>query len=179
MPLPLSSLLALAAALDRAALADELQAAPPQAEPSDVPDSAMCYEPMAIEGDAVFACPVCGARTTWDGVLAARVLELTEAVRAAQAALPPPTADLAVEIDASGLCRRCNPDGAPDLALVVRRAGQPAHRTQDLSADDLRLVVAFLADARAPTEKLAALPQAQAARTVALLGLAPPAGAAP
>jgi len=179
MPLPLSTLLALAASMDRAALADELHAAPPEAAPPAIPPSAMCYEPLPPEGEPVHVCPVCGARTEWEGPQAELASLLIEQAREIQVFLPRPHPALTVELDATALCRHCRPDAWPALALVVRWTDGRTVRTEGVVSADASLLATLLAVSKNPAEGVDALSPPQAARARTLLGLPTPPGAAP
>ncbi|HEY3321150.1 MAG TPA: hypothetical protein VGP72_11840 [Planctomycetota bacterium] len=122
-----------------------------QSKPPDNPMVvAMCYK-VGVRNDIVeFVCTKCGEKTTYPrpkrwwqyqslgDIDAAYALE---ACRRVAHSLP----SSQVELDDSQFCRNCCPGVRnPKLVLVVHFANDQAHRFEGLTAEDLRVIHAFL-----------------------------------
>jgi len=127
---------------DIAARLKKLADAPP---PKELSMGAMCYEMMAPPERAEYVCPDCGEKTLYanatDGRGIPEFISWTlpacrESVRKIR--------DLAVTLDESAYCAKCSPDAkTPRLALVVKYPDGSEHRTENVTARDLTLLVEF------------------------------------
>jgi len=132
-----------AGALSREQIAARLRELAASPSPTELAMGAMCYGPPGPIGSADYVCPKCGDRTTWTDPGATWALTSTvTAARRYVAEIP----DRGVELDESAFCKHCRPDVTePGIALVVHIDGEAeARRDENVSPDDVRLVVEFL-----------------------------------
>ena len=132
------------ARLDRQQVRELLRRIATTAPPAKRKMGAMCYDMAGPSLRAEYVCPTCGERTLYEKE-ATRVVqfELTECRRAyAELRM---IAGEAIVFDESQFCRKCQPDvKKPSLALRVAFEDQQTCITENVTADDLRLLREFL-----------------------------------
>ncbi len=134
----------------RADIAARLAAIARDPAPTDLAEGAMCYDSVGPPVRAEYVCPTCGEKTLYasipdpsrrvsrGGMEADACRRLLSEVRG-----------LKVRLDESELCEKCRPGVAsPRLALVVAYPDGREHRTEDIGAADLALLVEFTSGAR-------------------------------
>jgi hypothetical protein len=131
----------------RTGVVARLAAVAEQPAPPDRSPGACCYAPAGLPDPVEHVCPDCGAKTLYPCTPKSERLAVGRAylmgTRLPECRrLAAEIRDLDVRLDESEFCEKCRPGvAAPRLALVVRYADGREQRTEDVTPDDLRLLV--------------------------------------
>ena len=110
------------------------------------PSLAMCYAPLIPIDRAEYVCPVCGEKTIYrhrkqdERYLTDFVINTIPTFRIDIKYIK----GLDVRLDETQYCSECSPDvGDPNLALVVTYPSGATHRTEGVTAEDIKLLIEF------------------------------------
>jgi hypothetical protein len=140
--------------LTREQIKDRLQKLSQMPKPKVEP-GAMCYSSAVSQQSETYVCPQCNEKTIYayakggDNKKAQQAAETMSRLRNLSSCRRKIGAinGLAVELDESQFCKKCNPDVAePKLVLVVHHSGdKDPHRFAGVTNEDLQVLAEFLA----------------------------------